>query len=76
MKMNTSRTELARKPSPDGRATHPPSQTVTMKQRGATSIEYVLLAGLIGLAAVIILTQTGSGVTSGYENLQTKVQQA
>lgn len=76
MKMNTSRPKLVRKPCSGDRTTHPPGQTFTMKQRGATSIEYVLLAALIGLAAVIALRQTGSGLTSGYENLHTKVQQA
>lgn len=76
MKMKMPCPELPRKPSLADSSTRLPGQTATMKQRGATSIEYVLLAGLIGLAAVLALTQTGSGVTSGYENLQTKVDQA
>lgn len=76
MKMKTSRPESPQTACTNAGTSRLPSLAFTMRQRGATSIEYVLLAALIGLAAVIALTQTGSSLTSGYENLQTKVQQA
>lgn len=76
MKMKTPRPELPPQPPSGDNTIRQPGQSFARRERGATSIEYVLLAALIGLAAVVILTQTGSDVTSGYENLQTKVEQA
>ena len=40
-------------------------------QKGAAMIEYALLAALIALAAILVLTNLGSGVKDVFTDIQT-----
>jgi len=42
-------------------------------QRGATAIEYGLIVGLIALGIVVGATKLGSGISTGFESLATKI---
>ena len=42
-------------------------------QRGATAIEYGLIAGLIAVAIVVGVTNLGTSLGTGFSNLATKV---
>ncbi|MEO6247231.1 MAG: Flp family type IVb pilin [Sphingomicrobium sp.] len=42
-------------------------------QRGATAIEYALVAGLISIAAVAAFQSVGSSLTNTFSNVSTKL---
>jgi len=46
------------------------------RKRGATAIEYGLLAGLLALATIGVLSTLGTSLNSFYVNLATNVQSA
>ena len=41
--------------------------------KGATMIEYVLIVGLIAIAAVVIMTTVGGSVTNMFTKINTKL---
>ena len=45
-------------------------------ENGATAIEYVLLAGLISVAAIAAMTSVGDSIKTTFENVNSKVGQA
>ena len=49
------------------------ARAVAKKQKGATMIEYALLAALISVAAVVVLGSVGTAITATFTDILTKL---
>jgi pilus assembly protein Flp/PilA len=43
-------------------------------EKGATAIEYALIAGLIAVAAIILMGQVGAGLRTVFTNVKTELE--